>query len=739
MIAIVTQDNATAMPASLDGGRWTRIGTDAVWGTAAVRQAFYYRNVPGAVGAVGGEVANQILSLGVTGRHMVQIRKIAQGTFEPTSAGILDSQSSDVTVAAGTPTTGSMVFGTPTPNNTNSKVLLAGGIASGSTGATLGDRLTAPGTATDVDDLQNGTGDTDRMMFSAFVPATAANTPLPAHTFTVKDAAVGGQGSTRLVLIIQPVGGNDPAPGQTTNKPTIMSGSTSGISDPTVGLVATANTPIGTGVGDRLVAALFVENSGSPPASITSTDGLIFNRSDDSFPVGATGTYRVAFYYHNVTSTLPATLTFPTGFSGRHMVHLHRIQTGTFNPSTDGFVNATSVDHASAATFPTTTSNNTNSRALLAFAFGSGSGATAGSRVTFTGGTVTKLLETQNGTTATDNLFQTAWVDMPTSGSPLAAITGTVASPAAGTHPAAAALLVMQPVGGTDIAPIGGGGGATPGALLWTVSNDRNLGQDWSSVCDYSLNSGQVTTLSTSVTSRSPRFTYVTSPAPLAGSRTLKIVAFSGDRDAYTSSAQRSELGHDRTFGEAPTNRTFTNGMEVWYGYSLYIPSSYPTVSNWFTCQQGKVIASGNGPFSLYFENGRLKWNQSNSQTYGSTDIITRWTDDRSGGTARDVWHKMLVHIKWSTGSDGFVEVFGDTNNGQGFRTILPRINRWTLKYFSDGGPAVAEVRCGIYRQALARDDTMYFGRFACSQVTGGNLSANARAAVTTFAYGQNL
>jgi hypothetical protein len=738
MVAIIMQDNGTTMPASLDGGRWVRIGTDVSLGNASARHGVYYRNVPGPVGATGGEVANQILNLGVSGRHVVQIRKFAQGTFEPTSVGIYDARTEELTVVAGTPSTVDLVFGTPTPNNNNSKVLVTGALASGSTGALLADRITAPGTATDLDDVQAGSADSDRLLFSAFVPATAANTPLPQHTFTVKNATVGIQGGSRIILIMQPVGGVDPPPVGVTSKPEIVS-TTTGTSDPTTGLVATADTPVGTGVGDRLVATLFVENASSPASSITSTSGLVFNKvRTTDFAVGSgAGTYRIAFYTHNVTAPPPTPMTFPTGVAGRHMVQLHRLQAGTFENTQFGYVAATSVDSTGSVTFPTPTSNNTNSRALLALAFGSGSGAAAGSRVTFAGGSPTKILDTQTGTTATDNLLQTAYVNMPTSGSNLAAVTGTVASPAAGTHPAAAALLVMQPVGGTDIPPPSG---PVTGTLYWTVSNDRNMGQDWSSITgDPTLNSGQVTVIGTTVASRSPRFTYVTNPAPITGSRTLQITAFSADRDYYTTSAQRSELGHDRTFGEAPTVRTFTQGMDVWWAYSIYVPSTYPTVSNWCTFQQNKVIASGNGPFSLYFESGRFKWNQSASQSYGSTNISTVWTDNRTGGTARNVWHKWLLHAKWSTGSDGFIEVFGDVNDGQGFRTIVPRINRWTLKLYSDGGPATVEVRSGVYRQALSRDDSMYFGRYAAAKVEGAQSSAQARAVVTNYAFGVQL
>ena len=174
-------------------------------------------------------------------------------------------------------------------------------------------------------------------------------------------------------------------------------------------------------------------------------------------------------------------------------------------------------------------------------------------------------------------------------------------------------------------------------------------------------------------------------------------------------------------------DRQMHQGEERWIALQMRIPSSYPGAA-WNTLVQLKGAGSGNGPLGLYWENNRVVLKKSASQTYGSTNIGTVWSP--SVATPRDRWIKLLVHVKWSTGGDGFYELFGDLGDEQGFRQLKPLTSGWTLKHASDGTPVSVGARFGIYRAALAEDTTAYFDGFA---VAATSADAILRAFGTTF------
>jgi hypothetical protein len=104
---------------------------------------------------------------------------------------------------------------------------------------------------------------------------------------------------------------------------------------------------------------------------------------------------------------------------------------------------------------------------------------------------------------------------------------------------------------------------------------------------------------------------------------------------------------------------------------------------------------------------GRLQLDQSESQTYGSVDIPTIWRS--RSPVARDEWLRFVMHTRWSTGPDGFVELYGDLADGLGLRQLMPRHQRWTLKLGEDGGPVNVGWRFGQYRRGVPGNSTVYF------------------------------
>ena len=131
-------------------------------------------------------------------------------------------------------------------------------------------------------------------------------------------------------------------------------------------------------------------------------------------------------------------------------------------------------------------------------------------------------------------------------------------------------------------------------------------------------------------------------------------------------------------------DRQMHQGQDRWIGLQVLIPANYPTAT-WNAIVQLKGEGTGNGPIGIYFENGKLALKKSTTQAYGSTTAFKVW--DSSTATARDVWVKLLVHVKWSTGGDGAYELLGDLADGQGFRQLKALTTGWTLKYGSSGAP----------------------------------------------------
>jgi hypothetical protein len=249
------------------------------------------------------------------------------------------------------------------------------------------------------------------------------------------------------------------------------------------------------------------------------------------------------------------------------------------------------------------------------------------------------------------------------------------------------------------------------GEVIWAADAERELALEWATGNAFDVNSGNATSTLNSAWALSSRVRRTTSPVA-QGSYAYAMTVRGSDRDAYTSGAQRTELGQNnaaRTMADG-VDRQMRQGQERWIGFQVRIPASYPSAA-WNTLVQLKGAGSGNGPLGVYWENNRVVLKKSSSQTYGSTSIASVWSP--ATATPRDSWIKLLVHVKWSTGGDGFYELLGDLADGQGLRQLKPLTSGWTLKYAADGTPVSVGPRVGIYRSALTQDATAYFDGFA--------------------------
>lgn len=269
---------------------------------------------------------------------------------------------------------------------------------------------------------------------------------------------------------------------------------------------------------------------------------------------------------------------------------------------------------------------------------------------------------------------------------------------------------------------------ASVGNVIWAGDGEKPLADEWSSGNAFDVNSSQGTYTTSSLFGSSTRIRQVTSPVA-QGTRAYAMTVGGGDRDAYTSGAQRTELGQNNGARTMPdgVNRQMYQGQERWLALQIRVSPNYPSAS-WNSLVQLKGEGTGNGPLSLYWENGRLMLKKSASQSYGSTNISTVWSPPSA--TPRDQWLKVLLHVKWSTSGDGFYEFFGDLADGQGFRQLKGRTDGWTLKHSSSGGPVAVGARFGIYRSGLTSTDTAYFDGF--------NVAAT-RADATARAFGRSM
>jgi hypothetical protein len=130
---------------------------------------------------------------------------------------------------------------------------------------------------------------------------------------------------------------------------------------------------------------------------------------------------------------------------------------------------------------------------------------------------------------------------------------------------------------------------------------------------------------------------------------------------------------------EAQANGTKTvqvgassGGGEYWYGFSIYLPSSYvpnPTweiVAQWHSVPDtdiGEVGGKMNPPVSLHTEKGLWRV----STMWDAHPITNKYTTGYDGTKYYDlgayktnVWTDFVFHIKWSPFSDGVLEVWKD-------------------------------------------------------------------------------
>jgi hypothetical protein len=145
-----------------------------------------------------------------------------------------------------------------------------------------------------------------------------------------------------------------------------------------------------------------------------------------------------------------------------------------------------------------------------------------------------------------------------------------------------------------------------------------------------------------------------------------------------TNGSHRSELTRPRLRGwSRDANGPFRAGDEVWYGFSVYIPSDWVNdsqdqeilqqVHNTPDNKPGTSSPNWNvarSPFlALVGENGTFRWSsRANAARYGASGWVQYPREDYvyTGSMKKGGWTDWVVHAKWSYQSDGRLEIWRD-------------------------------------------------------------------------------
>ncbi|GAB3440503.1 hypothetical protein GCM10027436_23920 [Actinophytocola sediminis] len=155
------------------------------------------------------------------------------------------------------------------------------------------------------------------------------------------------------------------------------------------------------------------------------------------------------------------------------------------------------------------------------------------------------------------------------------------------------------------------------------------------------------------------------------------------------SSAARFELDKN-TSGAVPGPRAELAGDvlggERWYGFSIYLPDS------WVTDRAAEIVtqwhhngSTGSPPLSIETQDG----NWQISQNWENTA-----RDTRLGAYQRGRWTDWVVHVRWSSGSDGVLRIWKDGVPVPGFE------NRTGRNSYSDPR---TYLKIGIYKWPWAQ------------------------------------
>lgn len=182
------------------------------------------------------------------------------------------------------------------------------------------------------------------------------------------------------------------------------------------------------------------------------------------------------------------------------------------------------------------------------------------------------------------------------------------------------------------------------------------------------------------------------------GSYSWVFEHFPSDPDCFS---RRSEAVVGDYSAGWPYVHRFKEGDDVWQAFQVYLPSAIngTDYTYWIsTTQTSKAYCGGSPRGHLAQRQGKWMFMEGERPDYiadlGSTGHV--FLSDSN--VASDVWLKFSIHTYYNVdNTKGFVKMYGDLRDGQGFRLLMPKHFGSTNGYCSDGSIARPMVRVGLY------------------------------------------
>jgi hypothetical protein len=196
------------------------------------------------------------------------------------------------------------------------------------------------------------------------------------------------------------------------------------------------------------------------------------------------------------------------------------------------------------------------------------------------------------------------------------------------------------------------------------------------------------------------------------GGCAIRVEVREGDVDS--NATDRAEMAGNKIVWRA--------GDDVWYAMSFMLdsqspmpsPSGWMLVDQFFAQDKSRSISGGSPPLALEVEpqEGPRKGifvhvrggAKPSAEASAPRDSSYRLSEASPGS-----WHELLIHVKWSGGSDGLVEVWQRQPNG--LFSITPQVSATgpnVLTVAGDVLPVYAET--GIYRSRAPYAQVVYYG-----------------------------
>jgi hypothetical protein len=264
---------------------------------------------------------------------------------------------------------------------------------------------------------------------------------------------------------------------------------------------------------------------------------------------------------------------------------------------------------------------------------------------------------------------------------------------------------------------------AARASVLWTADAEKPAGQEWAS----SAAPGAACAVAGPVMTTKD-LNVTPAPLPLLGPLASHPRAYHFQiNDGEECYGERSELGQANPENPQLPDRKFYPGQEVWVAFEAYMPADYQldapngdstgimqfkqTGAHGYPAMQ---MRDGGGHLCFYIDSLRSSSGETPNCDAGAKEL---------GAPPRNAWIKLLFHVYFSGDqageSPGFVEIFGDLQDGAGFHQLLARVTARTSKLNEEAAgdpPLPTQVRLGIYRNPrLNGTEDLYIAGFTAA------------------------